>query len=227
MPVGDEGRQRHLPSAAELKRRLQVERLGRPFLLYRDRSGEERLLALGGLDRVTVGRGAEVDVRLDPDPEVSRLHAELELIGGAWVLADDGLSQNGSYLNGERMAGRRRLRDGDLLRFGGTEVQFRAPEEGNVRPTRPAEESDRPELSAAQRRVLVALCRPYRDGGTYARPATNRQVADEVFLSVDAVKGHLRALFARFGLDELPQNEKRLRLVERALESGTVSRHEL
>jgi len=28
-------------------------------------------------------------------------------------------------------------------------------------------------------------------------------------------------------LDELPQNEKRLRLVERALESGAVSRHEL
>jgi len=30
-----------------------------------------------------VGRGPEVDVRLDPDPEVSRLHAELERIGGA------------------------------------------------------------------------------------------------------------------------------------------------
>jgi len=75
--------------------------------------------------------------------------------------------------------------------------------------------------------VLVALCRPYRDGGAYARPAPNRQIAEEVFLSVDAVKGHLRTLFARFGLEQLPQNEKRLRLVERALESGAVSRHEL
>ena len=60
--------------------------------------------------------------------------------------------------------------------------------------TRPADDSDRPELSATQRRVLVALCRPYRDGGAYARPATNRQIAEEVFLSVDAVKGHLRTL---------------------------------
>ena len=75
--------------------------------------------------------------------------------------------------------------------------------------------------------MLVALCRPYRDGGTYALPATNRQIAGEVFLSVDAVKGHLRALFGRFGVEDLPQNEKRLRLVERALETGAVSRHEL
>ena len=215
------------PSASELQRRIQAERLGQPFLVYRDESEREQILPLGPVDRATVGRGPEVDVRLDPDPEVSRLHAELEHIGGAWVLADDGLSQNGSYLNGERVAGRRRLRDGDLLRFGSTEVRFRAPVGSAVGETRPADESERPELSPTQHRVLVALCRPYRDGGAYARPATNRQVADEIFLSVDAVKGHLRALFARFGLEELPQNEKRLRLVERALESGAVSRHEL
>jgi pSer/pThr/pTyr-binding forkhead associated (FHA) protein len=206
---------------------MQAERQGQPFLLYRDAAGQEQILVLGAVDRATVGRGAEVDVRLDPDPEVSRLHAELQRIGGAWVLADDGLSQNGSYLNGERVAGRRRLREGDVLRFGVTEVRFRSPGQAVVNQTRPANETDRPELSATQRRVLLALCRPYRDGGAYARPATNRQIAGEVFLSVDAVKGHLRALFARFHLDELPQNEKRLRLVERALESGAVSRHEL
>ena len=206
---------------------MEAERLGQPFLVYRDEAGKEQLLPLGPLDRATVGRGPEVDVRLDPDPEVSRLHAELEHMGGAWVLADDGLSQNGSYLNGERVAGRRRLRDGDLLRFGSTEVRFRAPAASRVGETRPADECDRPELSSTQRRVLVALCRPYRDAGAYARPATNRQIAEEVFLSVDAVKGHLRALFARCGLEQMAQNEKRLRLVERALESGAVSRHEL
>ena len=48
----------------------------------------------------------------------------------------------------------------------------------------------------------------------YATPATNKQIADEVFLSVDAVKGHLRTLFERFELGDLPQNQKRLRLVE-------------
>jgi len=95
---------------------MQAERLGHPFLVYRDEAGEQQILPLGAVDRATVGRGPEVDVRLDPDPEVSRLHAELERLAGAWVLTDDGLSQNGSYLNGERVSGRRRLRDGDLLR---------------------------------------------------------------------------------------------------------------
>ena len=39
-------------------------------------------------------------------------------------------------------------------------------------------------------------------------------------LSVDAVKGHLRVLYARFELDRLPQHEKRVRLAERALRDG-------
>jgi hypothetical protein len=41
------------------------------------------------------------------------------------------------------------------------------------------------------------------------------------------VKTHLRALFARFEIDDLPQNQKRLKLVEIALKSGVVSRREL
>ena len=59
--------------------------------------------------------------------------------------------------------------------------------------------------------MLVALCRPLKDSA-YAAPATNKDIADEVHLSVDAVKAHLRVLFERFGLDDLPQNQKRARL---------------
>src|SRR5207253_3076190 len=55
-------------------------------------------------------------------------------------------------------------------------------------------------ISDAQRRVLVALCRPYASGEAFALPATNQQIADELFLSVDAVKSHLRALFEKFGI---------------------------
>ena len=56
-----------------------------------------------------------------------------------------------------------------------------------------------------------------------ATPATNKQIGDEVFLSIDAVKAHLRMLFERFGLDSLPQNEKRARLAATVLASGTLS----
>ena len=70
--------------------------------------------------------------------------------------------------------------------------------------------------------MLVALCRPLKDSA-YAAPATNKAIADEIHLSVDAVKAHLRVLFERFGLDELPQNQKRARLAAVALVNGVVA----
>ena len=74
------------------------------------------------------GAGEEVDARgWAVDEEVSRLHAEIERIGGEWTVSDDGLSRNGSFVNGERVAGRRRLADRDELRFGSTMVLFRSP----------------------------------------------------------------------------------------------------
>jgi hypothetical protein len=67
-------------------------------------------------------------------------------------------------------------------------------------------------VSAAQHRVLVALCRPLKDASGYVTPATNQQIADELFVSVDAVKVHLRGLFAKFGIEDLLQNPERARL---------------
>jgi DNA-binding NarL/FixJ family response regulator len=69
--------------------------------------------------------------------------------------------------------------------------------------------------------VLVALCRPLTRSDS-AAPATNEQISSELFLSLSAVKGHLRVLYSRFGLDEAPQNQKRLLLAERALQSMAV-----
>ena len=80
-------------------------------------------------------------------------------------------------------------------------------------------------LTETQRRVLVALCRPLQDSA-YATPATNREIADEIHLSVDAVKAHLRVLFERLGIDGLPQNQKRARLAAVALVDGLVRRHD-
>jgi DNA-binding NarL/FixJ family response regulator len=75
--------------------------------------------------------------------------------------------------------------------------------------------------------VLVALCRPFKDGAAFATPPTNQQLADELHLSVDAVKTHMRALFEKFGVQELPQNRKRVAVVERALQTGLVTQREL
>ena len=66
--------------------------------------------------------------------------------------------------------------------------------------------------------MLVALCRPFHDGDQFASPATNQQIADELNLSIAAVKTNLRLLSQRFGLMDVPQNAKRAQLVRMAFE---------
>jgi len=216
------------PSAAAASGPAEPRTADTPFLAYRDDGGEERLVLLTGPPaRVTVGRSAGRDICLDWDPEVSRLHAELERVGRDWTVVDDGLSRNGTFVNGERLAGRRRLRDGDRLRVGATSLVFHAPRERDTATVAASGLPSLIKLSDAQRRVLVALCRPYRRGAAYATPASNQQIADELVLSVDAVKTHLRVLFQKFGVEELPQNQKRARLVERAFAAGMVAEREL
>ena len=211
-------------SPAELKARIEAERVGLPFLLYRDGGDRQQIFTLGELESVTVGRAPSNDLSLDWDSQVSRLHAELERIGEHWTVSDDGLSRNGTHLNGERVVGRRRLRSGDAIRFGHTVAIFHQPLAAEITETGVAGDVvDRASLSPAQLRVLVALCRPFREPSGYATPATNQQIADELYLSVDAVKSHLRALFAKFDVESLPQNQKRFRLVELALKCGAVT----
>jgi hypothetical protein len=214
----------HTASPTELQERLALEREGIPFLLYRHQEGQQIAVLDPALERVTVGRGDEVDIKLAGDEQISTLHAELERIGGQWTIADDGLSRNGTFVNGERIASRRRLRDGDEVRFGETLAIFREP--AAVRAGETVTSPDAPPIEGVteiQRKILIALCRPFRDGSPYATPATNQQIADEVFLSVDAVKGHLRTLFDRFDVGDLPQNQKRARLAELALKGGLIS----
>ncbi len=216
-------------SPVELKAQIEAEGAGMPFLIYRDLDGQQRIFTLpDGLERVTVGRGSSTEICIDWDTEVSRVHAELGRIGPDWTVADDGLSRNGTHLNGERVVGRRRLRDGDVLRFGQTGAIFRWPRPLDVTETEVASEVlNRASLSEAQRRVLLALCRPFKEATGYVTPATNQQIAAELYLSVDAVKTHLRALFAKFGIEDLPQNQKRTRLVELALKSGIITPRDL
>jgi pSer/pThr/pTyr-binding forkhead associated (FHA) protein len=219
--------QAHSATPAELRERIEAERRGRPFLVFRDGDGSQRLLDLTGLERLSVGRGAGNELSLPWDTEVSRLHAELEAIANEWTVTDDGLSRNGTYVNGSRISGRTRLRDGDVLRVGQTSIAYRRPEAEDSMPTRVAgTRLTLTDLPPTQRQVLVALARPYKHD-EFAVPATNQDIADELHLSVDAVKSHLRTLFQRFGIEHLPQNQKRSRLVAEALQSGVIATRDL
>jgi hypothetical protein len=220
----------HSSSPAEIKERLEAERRGSPFVVYRDGGGNQRMFELSADEgeAVNIGRRPSNEIPLGWDLEVSRVHAQLERVGDYWTLVDDGLSRNGSFVNGMRITGRRRLIDGDTVRIGKTMLVYCDPERGKSRTTGGQEEHPTADsVSDAQRRVLVALCRPYKNSGGFAAPASNQQIADELVISVDAVKTHLRALFYVFGVNHLPQNQKRARLAERAFSTGLVSARDL
>jgi pSer/pThr/pTyr-binding forkhead associated (FHA) protein len=219
---------RHASTATELKARIAAERRGSPFVVYRDGEGMQTIVELAG-DEFTVGRRDDNDLVLSWDQEVSRLHAELQRIKGEWTVVDEGLSRNGTFVNGERIRGRHRLRNGDRLCFGETVVAYcapREPGEGESQSTLAVSTTADVELSETQRKLLAALCRPLSESA-FAMPATNREIAEQLFLSVDAVKAHLRVLFERFGLQDLPQNQKRASLAATVLLNGVVKAHEL
>jgi predicted component of type VI protein secretion system len=209
-----------------LKARLEADRRGLPYVLYRPHADEQRILELApDTQRATIGRQPACDISLPEDPSVSRVHAVLERIGAEWTLVDDGSSRNGSFVNGQRVHGRQLLRDGDTVRVGDTQLVFRAHRDHATAETLPAA-TPPPDISSAQRRVLIALCRPYADAGFAALPS-NVQIAEELFLSAETVKSHLHALFHAFELDDVPPQQKRARLAASALERGVVTLPEL
>ena len=217
----------HRVSPVELKARIEAERRGRPFLVFVDAEGAQRLLELPTeRDRLTLGRDDACDVAVPWDREASRVHALLERLHDEWSVVDDGGSRNGSFVNGERLRGRRRLRDGDLLRVGRTLIAYRAPAGGESVQTLPADEKAAPQLTPAQHRVLVEVCRPFA-ASSYAAPASTREIAAALFVSGDTVKTHLRALFEAFGVEATAQGQRRAELARRALELGAVTRAEL
>lgn len=206
-------------SAEELRALVAATREPRPFLFFRDNTGTQQLVELD--ERLVVGRAPGSDLEVSWDPRVSGVHAHLERRGPRWVIDDDGMSRNGTFVNGARLRGQRTLRDGDVIQVGNTLLGFRDPAPRVAATvTEPAVHA--PQVSEAQRRVLVALCRPLLEDER-AAPASNDQIARELVLSLPTVKGHLRVLFARFGLEAAPQHQKRRLLAERAVASGALT----
>jgi DNA-binding NarL/FixJ family response regulator len=90
-----------------------------------------------------------------------------------------------------------------------------------VRTTSTTTSGTPPELTAAQQRVLDALCRPTLDG-PFQTPPSNREIAASLFLSIETIKSHMHTLFELFDVPDMPQNRKRAELVRLAFERGAV-----
>jgi len=214
-----------LATPADLAARRDAEQHGAPFLLLRDGDGAQRIVGLDECgDRLTVGRRPQADVALAWDPEVSRLHAELACKAGEWTLCDDGFSQNGTFVNGLRIHGRRRLVDGDLVRLGRTTLAFCDPGAGGLGVTlAPGELGSAPKFSEQQQRILRALCRPLKGAGDAAAPADDSAIAAETGVPAEVVTTELDHLGRTFGLDDMPPADRRAEIALLALRSGLVA----
>ncbi|QSE84957.1 FHA domain-containing protein [Rhodococcus koreensis] len=197
-----------------------------PCLLYADCGVRRRLVLSVNTPRVVIGRSPHADVALTADPTVSRLHAVVEWAGGHWTIVDGGLSLNGTRVNGRPLTGWRRLRAGDHVRIGSSFVNYHTPY--LIREVDTGGPADPPlhAVTDAERGILDTLCRPYQQNAPFTCPASNSQIADELHLSEATVKTHLRALFAKFGVEDLPQNQKRARLAEHVLRSRLVTKRD-
>jgi FHA domain len=213
-----------LASPNDLDARRQAEQRGTPFLLLRDDQGAQRIIALEPrAGSMTVGRRLEADVPLPWDPEVSRLHAELEFKAGEWTLSDDGFSQNGTYVNGLRIHGRRRLVDGDLVRIGQTSIAYCDPGLSGLGVTlAPGELGIAPKFSEQQQRILRALCRPLMGDGEGVKPTPDADIAAATGIPEETVTTELDHLGRAFGLQDMPATDRRAEIALLALRSGLV-----
>ncbi len=196
--------------------------------MYEDPVGCRRSFALADRGLVTLGRRPEADVCLPWDPGISRLHAELILRAGEWLIADDGLSQNGTLVNGVPLEGRRRLRDGDLITLGRTSLTFCMPDPdaGNSADVTMSAWEMRSSLlySDQQQHILRALCRPLWEDGEGVQPAQDDEIAAALELAQPVVARELDAVAESFDYADLGLEERRLRTALTALRSGLVDK---
>lgn len=77
-----------------------------------------------------IGRSPEAELVLE-SPRVSKLHAEIDVNGHGYLIRDLG-SRNGTFVNGERLHGERRLQPGDVLHLAHRELELVLAEDDEV-----------------------------------------------------------------------------------------------
>ena len=127
--------------------------------------GNERGRAFQLKAKLRLGRERDNDIALS-DPRVSRYHARIELVGGQWVIRDEG-SANGTFINGKRVVIQEALKPDDRITLGDTELVFQ--------PTRP--DSATPPVKAAEveRHPSPGADRVRHPGAPAARDASLRR----------------------------------------------------
>jgi transcriptional regulator with GAF, ATPase, and Fis domain len=125
---------------------------GRHYLLVFERDLSSRVFQLPANGTVIIGRGGDAELQLG-DGSVSRRHARLTQVDGRAQLADLD-SQNGTLVNGERIAKARPLVSGDEIVIGAVTLVYHSSASRDESITLPRE--DVRMLAIGDRQVVIA-----------------------------------------------------------------------
>jgi pSer/pThr/pTyr-binding forkhead associated (FHA) protein len=110
------------PEALQLQAAVGRAQSGRLIVLRSPTLDEGREVELNAAP-MTVGRSNQNDLGLGGDEFASARHARFEpRRDGVWI--EDIGSTNGTYVNGVRLESARRLKPGDVVRIGETDLRF-------------------------------------------------------------------------------------------------------
>lgn len=182
--------------------------------------GRDRVVELEA-DAYTIGSDPDSSSITVTDPTVSRVHAALERIGAAWLVRDLG-SRNGTYVNGQRLTGQRRLRHGEEILIGPIRLRY----SDSVDATRPATDALQgppQHITRTERQVLVELCRPLLGHNAFQEPSSVAEIAVRLHVGRNAIQAHLINLYAKFALHQDAVSNRRVALANEALRRGAVT----
>ncbi|KRF20869.1 hypothetical protein ASG90_00085 [Nocardioides sp. Soil797] len=151
------------------------------------------------LDRLParIGRSTGCEVRLPPDPTISRVHAVITA-GEQGLRISDADSRNGTFVNGERIAGSVSFTVTDRVRIG----PFMLAIEGDDQ----AETVEAAGSDDARLRIETGLSsREIEVLALVAAGCTDQQVAQRLVLSVKTVRSHLDRIRDKTGCRRRPE----------------------
>lgn len=198
---------------------------------------------------LVLGRDDGVDIVI-PTPAVSRRHARLMMENNGYIIEDLG-SANGTFVNGDRLIGRRALNHGDQIRLGqaitlnfsapGMEAQ--EPDKTAVRPATPVPSvpshvmqttiGDAPSIpvKAGARQLIVTIAGENPKNYSLSRTSYSigRLDDNDVVIASPIVSGHHARIEQASGggykLTTLPDARNPVFFEGRALEASRVLRH--
>lgn len=198
---------------------------GRPYVRYRDGVLFHAVSLSPSASPIDIGRVDVCPVRIQSDPLVSRCHARL-IFGAGWWSVEDAGSRNGTFIGDKRIPGETILKDGACFRVGDTVLSVQVPQSGPDQ-TAPQERAE-PRLldpDPIQRKILVALARPWLAGHDLPVVPSDVDIAHALGCDVTSVADAVTALYEQAGLSS--EVDQRSGLIARAMHERTVTPNDL